>query len=69
MTTTYRRPPRKSAAQPASVNIRAQALVSAGLQPIKGAQLYPALVRLEDQGLLRPPAPPFGQIRPEVTTR
>ena len=27
-----------------------QALVSAGLQPIKGAQLYPALVRLEDQG-------------------
>jgi PadR family transcriptional regulator PadR len=27
-----------------------QALVSAGLQPIKGAQLYPALVRLEDEG-------------------
>lgn len=26
-----------------------QALVSAGLQPIKGAQLYPALVRLEDE--------------------
>ncbi len=29
-----------------------QALVSAGLQSIKGAQLYPALVRLEDQGLI-----------------
>lgn len=28
----------------------AQALVSVGLQPIKGAQLYPALVRLEDEG-------------------
>ncbi|OMQ15748.1 PadR family transcriptional regulator [Modestobacter sp. VKM Ac-2676] len=27
-----------------------QALVSAGLQPIKGAQLYPTLVRLEDEG-------------------
>ena len=27
-----------------------QALVVAGLQPIKGAQLYPALVRLEDEG-------------------
>lgn len=27
-----------------------QALVSAGLQAIKGAQLYPALVRLEDEG-------------------
>ncbi len=27
-----------------------QALVTAGLQPIKGAQLYPALVRLEDEG-------------------
>lgn len=27
-----------------------QALVSAGLQPIKGAQLYPTLVRLEDDG-------------------
>jgi PadR family transcriptional regulator, regulatory protein PadR len=26
-----------------------QALVSAGLQPIRGAQLYPALVRLEDE--------------------
>lgn len=26
-----------------------QALVSAGLQPIKGAQLYPILVRLEDE--------------------
>ena len=25
-----------------------QALVAAGLQPIKGAQLYPTLVRLED---------------------
>ena len=30
-----------------------QALVSAGLQPIKGAQLYPALVRLEDEGAIR----------------
>lgn len=29
-----------------------QALVQAGLQPIKGAQLYPALVRLEDEGLI-----------------
>jgi len=29
-----------------------QALVAAGLQPIKGAQLYPALVRLEDQGAI-----------------
>ena len=29
-----------------------QALVSAGLQPIKGAQLYPALVRLEDEGVI-----------------
>ena len=29
-----------------------QALVSAGLQPIKGAQLYPALVRLEDDGAI-----------------
>ena len=29
-----------------------QALVSAGLQPIKGAQLYPALVRLEDEGAI-----------------
>jgi PadR family transcriptional regulator PadR len=29
-----------------------QALVSAGLQPIKGAQLYPALARLEDQGAI-----------------
>lgn len=27
-----------------------QALVAAGLQPIKGAQLYPTLVRLEDEG-------------------
>ena len=27
-----------------------QALVSAGLQPIKGAHHYPVLVRLEDQG-------------------
>lgn len=27
-----------------------QTLVSAGLQPIKGAQLYPTLVRLEDEG-------------------
>ncbi|WP_226830809.1 PadR family transcriptional regulator [Brevibacterium sp. FME17] len=29
-----------------------QALVAAGLQPIKGAQLYPALVRLQDQGAI-----------------
>lgn len=29
-----------------------QALVSAGLHPIKGAQLYPALVRLEDEGAI-----------------
>lgn len=29
-----------------------QALVSGGLQPIKGAQLYPALVRLEDEGAI-----------------
>ena len=29
-----------------------QALVAAGLQPIKGAQLYPALVRLEDDGAI-----------------
>lgn len=29
-----------------------QSLVSAGLQPIKGAQLYPALVRLEDDGAI-----------------
>ena len=29
-----------------------QALVSAGLQPIKGAQLYPALGRLEDDGAI-----------------
>ena len=29
-----------------------QALVSVGLQPIKGAQLYPALVRLEDDGAI-----------------
>lgn len=29
-----------------------QALVSAGLQPIKGAQLYPALVRLEEEGAI-----------------
>jgi len=29
-----------------------QALMSAGLQPIKGAQLYPALVRLEDEGAI-----------------
>lgn len=29
-----------------------QALVSAGLQPIKGAQLYPALARLEDEGAI-----------------
>ncbi|WP_084596998.1 PadR family transcriptional regulator [Nocardioides aequoreus] len=27
-----------------------QALESAGLQPIKGAQLYPLLVRLQDEG-------------------
>ncbi len=30
----------------------AQTLVSVGLQPIKGAQLYPALVRLEDDGAI-----------------
>ena len=29
-----------------------QALVTAGLQPIKGAQLYPALARLEDEGAI-----------------
>lgn len=29
-----------------------QALVSAGLQPIRGAQLYPALARLEDEGAI-----------------
>lgn len=29
-----------------------QALVAAGLHPIKGAQLYPALVRLQDQGAI-----------------
>lgn len=29
-----------------------QALVAVGLQPIKGAQLYPALVRLEDDGAI-----------------
>jgi len=29
-----------------------QALVSAGLQPIKGAQLYPVLVRLQDEGAI-----------------
>ena len=29
-----------------------QALVSAGLQPIKGGQLYPAVVRLEDEGAI-----------------
>lgn len=29
-----------------------QALVSVGLQPIKGAQLYPALGRLEDDGAI-----------------
>ena len=29
-----------------------QSLVLAGLQPIKGAQLYPALVRLEDKGAI-----------------
>ena len=29
-----------------------QALVAAGLQPIKGAQLYPALVRLENEGAI-----------------
>ena len=29
-----------------------QALVSVGLQPSKGAQLYPALVRLEDEGAI-----------------
>jgi len=30
----------------------AQALVAVGLQPIKGAQLYPALARLEDEGAI-----------------
>lgn len=30
----------------------AQALVAAGLQPIKGGQLYPALVKLEDEGAI-----------------
>ena len=29
-----------------------QALVAAGLQPVKGAQLYPTLVRLEDEGAI-----------------
>jgi len=29
-----------------------QSLVAAGLQPIKGAQLYPALVRLENEGAI-----------------
>ncbi|MCC2315043.1 PadR family transcriptional regulator [Cellulomonas xiejunii] len=29
-----------------------QALVAAGLQPVKGGQLYPTLVRLEDDGLV-----------------
>ena len=29
-----------------------QGLVAAGLQPIKGAQLYPALVRLEEEGAI-----------------
>lgn len=29
-----------------------QALTAVGLQPIKGAQLYPALVRLEDEGAI-----------------
>nr|WP_165143289.1 PadR family transcriptional regulator [Microbacterium endophyticum] len=29
-----------------------QALVAVGLQPIKGAQLYPALVRLENDGAI-----------------
>lgn len=29
-----------------------QDLVSAGLQPLRGAQLYPALVRLEDEGMI-----------------
>jgi len=29
-----------------------QSLVSAGLQPIKGAQLYPSLARLEDEGAI-----------------
>ena len=29
-----------------------QALESAGLQPIRGAQLYPALVRMEDEGFI-----------------
>ncbi|BDD80734.1 PadR family transcriptional regulator [Tsukamurella pulmonis] len=28
------------------------ALVDAGLQPIKGAQLYPALVKMENDGLI-----------------
>lgn len=30
----------------------AQALVSAGLQPIKGGQLYPALAHLEGEGAI-----------------
>lgn len=29
-----------------------QSLVAAGLQPIKGAQLYPALIRLENEGAI-----------------
>lgn len=29
-----------------------QALVSAGLQPVKGAQLYPLLARFEDDGVI-----------------
>lgn len=29
-----------------------QALVASGLQPIKGAQLYPVLVRLQDEGAI-----------------
>lgn len=29
-----------------------QALVSVGLQPVKGAQLYPALARLEEEGTI-----------------
>ena len=29
-----------------------QALVSVGLQPVKGAQLYPALARLEEEGAI-----------------
>lgn len=29
-----------------------QALVAAGLQPVKGAQLYPTLVRLENEGAI-----------------